>query len=527
MRINSIQNKLLLMISIAMIIFGLVVGYVFYTYMYNNQKNSAITVANTALSPMIPIAEISVAGANIMKLKSDEVTSIIKASRTLYIHIDGMSNETPKTFFAPAQPPRKIEFKKIDEKKINPKLAKEIEAQVISLKDGVKIIGSYLVAKKSINVKNGGYVVGIFDANNISSLSWNLFIILIETMLPVMILSGLIILIIAKIMLKNISFISNKLSDDVNNLTKRFEIDSNDELGVMAKSMNGFFDNLQQTMQQIKISGKENIDKADALNSVASNIQNQVQEEGLTISKAVQTFEGVRHSLNESLKDAEHTQHDIEDAEHIMEETQKKVNLMINLVQDGIEKEVHITEKLNSLNQEAEQVKDVLTIISDIAEQTNLLALNAAIEAARAGEHGRGFAVVADEVRKLAERTQRSLGEIHATVNVIVESVANVTDEMNHKNKESSKMIETSEGVNKDIDRITQTLHDTVSVAVHSSGIAKEASNHVDNIVEQIKSVEKFSLETTSGVKEIVNVANEMLEKSNSLEQRLSQFKTS
>ena len=270
-------------------------------------------------------------------------------------------------------------------------------------------------------------------------------------------------------------------------------------------------------MQQIKVSGKDNIDKADALNSVASNIQNQVQEEGLTISKAVQTFEGVRHSLNESLKDAE----------HIMEETQKKVNLMINLVQDGIEKEVHITEKLNYLNQEAEQVKDVLTIISDIAEQTNLLALDATIESARAGEHGRGFAVVADEVRKLYERTQKSLGEIHATVNVIVESVANVTDEMNHKNKESSKMIETSEGVNKDIDRITQTLHDTVSVAVHSSGIAKEASNHVDNIVEQIKSVEKFSLETTSGVKEIVNVANEMLEKSNSLEQRLSQFKTS
>ncbi len=99
---------------------------------------------------------------------------------------------------------------------------------------------------------------------------------------------------------------------------------------------------------------------------------------------------------------------------------------------DGIvQKETELADNLQSLVSSANETKEILSTIGDIADQTNLLALNAAIEAARAGEHGRGFAVVADEVRKLAERTQKSLAEISATINVLVQAISDSSESLN------------------------------------------------------------------------------------------------
>ncbi len=325
--------------------------------------------------------------------------------------------------------------------------------------------------------------------------------------------------------LRELEKTTNDLAQGEGDLTQRLTVRGNDEIAKVSKYINNFIEKVQTTVKEAKLSSTENSSIAQELSQTSLQIGKKAEQVANIVEDAAGQGKELQEVLQVSIESAKNTKNEIIQTGKSLENAKDKLAELSNGVNESSNAETQMAEQLQQLSSNAEQVRDVLTVINDIADQTNLLALNAAIEAARAGEHGRGFAVVADEVRQLAERTQKSLTEINASISVIIQSISDTTEQINTNAKKATLLAsnanEVERGIDQNVDQMNSAINEIENII---NGYIQNA-DATNNILKEMENIHSFSSENARSVEEIASAAEHMAQMSVSLSSLLDSYK--
>ncbi len=315
------------------------------------------------------------------------------------------------------------------------------------------------------------------------------------------------------------------LSQGNGDLTQRLAVESKDEIGQICNSINLFIEKLQQMFIDVADSSKE-IDRAvvHLSNQARSNLNtlNQHTQETEQAITAIEEMSASAGSIAQSADDAalltERTNRYADESKQTVTEAVNSVNGLVNQVSS-------MAETITRMSEDTKQINSVLQVIGAIAEQTNLLALNAAIEAARAGEQGRGFAVVADEVRALASRTQQSTSQINDMLATLKTTTENIVKEMDSTRIHCEETAERTNHVMDSLNVVTDSVAEMNNLNTLIATSAMEQRQVTHEVSKNMAAIQEMVRKLNMNAAQVTSVSNELQNTSHALSDVVGRFR--